>query len=65
MNCYRPRGTLARAIFQKYHNDRSLEELDTRLVSKTGVRLNQTICLVKYVGSNVCEVSICNNTCVT
>ncbi|XP_050324856.1 protein-L-histidine N-pros-methyltransferase [Bactrocera neohumeralis] len=31
MSCYRPRGTLARAIFQKYHNDRSLEELDTRL----------------------------------
>lgn len=33
MNYYRPRGTLARAIFEKVHNDQYLDTYDTRLVS--------------------------------
>lgn len=31
MNFHRPRGTLARAIFEKVHNDQYLDEYDTRL----------------------------------
>lgn len=31
MNIHRPRGTLARAIFEKVHNDQYLDEYDTRL----------------------------------
>ncbi|XP_055917457.1 protein-L-histidine N-pros-methyltransferase [Eupeodes corollae] len=31
MNIHRPRGTLARAIFEKVHNDQYLDEFDTRL----------------------------------
>ena len=33
MSLYRPRGTLARAIFEKVHNDDFIDDYDTRLVS--------------------------------
>jgi len=32
MATYRPRGTLARVIHAKFHNDNSLEDIDTRKV---------------------------------
>lgn len=32
MNIHPPRGTLARAIYAKFHNDFYLDKYDTRLV---------------------------------
>lgn len=34
MSNYRPRGTLARALFEKVHNDQYLESYDTTQVNK-------------------------------
>lgn len=34
MDLYRPRGTLARVIHAKFHNDNFLENIDTRQVCK-------------------------------
>ncbi|XP_055385821.1 protein-L-histidine N-pros-methyltransferase [Condylostylus longicornis] len=39
MSLYKPRGTFARAIFEKVHNDQYLDEYDTRMWYKISTRL--------------------------
>lgn len=41
---YRPRGTLARALYDKIRNDNYLEGYDMRLVSRNNQTKVQTFC---------------------